>query len=692
MYGMDLWGGSSGEGLKMMEQYNIMGDCSMMLTLGMDPDSTAPDQITDLTAIDPTSNSVTLNWTSPYDSSFGGIVSYDLRYSSDPIVTEDDFNNAASILIAGDPDSAGMSKSYIIHELAFSTQYYFAVKASDIWGNKSLMSNVPNLATWDAPEINITPDSIAHIILPDTTIADSIVISNTSTVNSTLDYSIEFINNTFPGEIYARLMPVNRLTDDVYSKENPDPYKGMSIRGSGGPDLFGYEWIDSNDPQGPVYEWNDISSTGTLVTNWIPTSIYTGTDEGKAGPFTLGFNFKFYGIEYTNIYFYSNGFISFVDYDDAYMSNGTIPSSSDPNNIIAAVWDDLDGGTNGHVYYKTEENKFIVQYTDWPGYYGGTGPFTFQVVLNKNGKIIIYYKTVQGSSNSATVGIENFDGSDGLQVANNATYLESNLAVQFSAEPEWLIADNLSGTIYNGNSLAVILNFITEDLELGNYSLDVVVSSNDPDNPQWTIPVSMEVSEVPVELTSFTAENTSDVVILKWKTSTEKNNMGFEVERKISNNQSEVNQWVKIGYVKGNGTTTEPKDYSLKDNNLMSGTIQYRLKQIDFNGSAHYSNKIEITVNNIPTEFALSQNYPNPFNPSTSIRYDIPVQSDVTINIYDGLGRLIRTLIDGVKEPGKYTLTWDGRNNYNQSVASGFYICKIKAGKFINIKKMLMLK
>ncbi len=91
-----------------------------------------------------------------------------------------------------------------------------------------------------------------------------------------------------------------RLTEANTSnatKENPDLSKGTSIRGSGGPDLFGYEWIDSNEPGGPVYEWNDISTTGTLVTTWVATNIYPAVDEGKAGPFALGFNFKYYGID-----------------------------------------------------------------------------------------------------------------------------------------------------------------------------------------------------------------------------------------------------------------------------------------------------------------------------------------------------------------------------------------------------------
>jgi len=160
MHAMDLWGGSTGEGLQLMEQYNIMGDCTTLLTMGVTPDSTAPTQITDLAALDPTSNSVTLNWTAPLDSSFLGIVSYDLRYSTTPIVTNNDFENAPQVMVAGGPDTLGTPKSYILRDLNFNTQYYFAMKALDLWGNKSVMSNVPTMTTWSAPQIVVTPESI----------------------------------------------------------------------------------------------------------------------------------------------------------------------------------------------------------------------------------------------------------------------------------------------------------------------------------------------------------------------------------------------------------------------------------------------------------------------------------------------------------------------------------------------------
>ena len=555
------------------------------------------------------------------------------------------------------------------------------------------MSNVPYETTWEAPVISISPDSINCILTTGSVSSDSIMIANTSSGNSTLDYSIELMNNTFPGDIVARVIPVKKEMPADHSKINPGIYGGMSSRGSGGPDNFGYEWIDSNDPQGPEYVWNDISSTGTAVTGWVSTGSFDPLDEGVAGPLPIGFNFKFYGEVKYHVYLSSNGFITFDNITEDTYTNDPIPTPGMPDNIIAPFWDDLDGSSQGTVYYQQTPNKLIIQYTDWQRY-PASGSLTFQIVLQSNNQIYFYYNDMASTLNSSTVGIENMDGTDGLQIANNAAYVQNDLAVQISAEPEWLITNNFSGTVYNGNSFAVVLDFITEGLELGDYSMDVVVTSNDPNIPEWTVPVSMELMEVPVELTSFTAGSDADAVILRWNTATEKNNLGFEVQKKETVNQNSADNpdWKKIGFVAGNGTTAEPKIYSFKDENISNGTIQYRLKQVDLDGTVHFSDKIEIEINNIPKEFALSQNYPNPFNPATSVRYDISVQSQVTLNIYDGLGRLVKSLVNGVKEPGRYTITWNGRNNNNETVSSGFYIYKLKAGNFSAIKKMLLLK
>jgi hypothetical protein len=687
MYAMDLWGGSSGEGLKLMEQYNIMGDCTTLLTFGIEPDTIAPAQITDLTAFDPTSNSVTLNWTAPLDSSFLGIVSYDLRYSTTPIITNNDFENAPQVIIAGGPDTSGTQKSYIMHNLSFTTQYYFAIKALDLWGNKSVMSNVPTETTWSAPQISVTPDSLYCIIMPNETDTDSVMISNVTSFNSTLDYQVELINNTFPGQVIARVVQINETNTTAATKENPGLSKGTNVRGSGGPDVFGYEWIDSNEPGGPVYEWNDISTTGTLVTNWVPTDIYPAVDEGKAGPFSLGFTFKYYGVEYNNVWFCSNGFISFVDITDAGMSNDQIPASGIPNCLIAGIWDDLDGQTTGKVYYKQETNRFIIQYDNWPGYYSGTGPFTWQFVINKNGKIMLYYKTILGSSNSSTIGIENHSGNDGLQVAYNATYLQNNLALQFSAEPDWLLAENIEGTVYNDNTISVLLNFITEGLDSGDYSMDMVITSNDPVNPEIVVPIGMKITSiVPVELSSFTAENINDEVVLRWQTATETNNQGFEIERSQKSNVKSQTDWMKINFVDGKGTTTEKTDYIFREKITSPGKYVYRLKQIDFDGSVSYSPEIEIDITG-PKEFSLFQNYPNPFNPSTTIKFALPVKTNLVISVYNLLGEKVAEIFKGELEEGYHEVEFEAVN-----ITSGIYFYRFESEKFSAVKKMILLR
>ncbi len=176
---------------------------------------------------------------------------------------------------------------------------------------------------------------------------------------------------------------------------------------------------------------------------------------------------------------------------------------------------------------------------------------------------------------------------------------------------------------------------------------------------------------VPVELTSFTASVllNENAIQLNWSTTTETNNSGFEVERaRLRSSNYAVASWEKIGFVPGFGSTTEPKSYSFSDEDVTTGTHKYRLKQIDFDGSFEYSNEIEIEVDFTPKEFVLYQNYPNPFNPSTTIKYSLPVESQVSINIYNALGEMIEELVSKTQSYGNYEVTWNAQN-----YSSGIY-------------------
>jgi hypothetical protein len=194
---------------------------------------------------------------------------------------------------------------------------------------------------------------------------------------------------------------------------------------------------------------------------------------------------------------------------------------------------------------------------------------------------------------------------------------------------------------------------------------------------------------LPVELTSFNAVCRDKVVELKWRTATEVNNYGFNIERwETGNGKSET--WVKIGFVQGYGNSNSPKEYIFADLTPPSGKIQYRLKQIDFDGQFEYSGIVEVIIES-PTQFSLQQNYPNPFNPVTTIKYSIPsVGTGFSLSIlkvYDILGSEVATLVNEKQSAGNYEVQFDG-----SKLASGVYFYKLNNGNHSLVRKLLILK
>ena len=187
---------------------------------------------------------------------------------------------------------------------------------------------------------------------------------------------------------------------------------------------------------------------------------------------------------------------------------------------------------------------------------------------------------------------------------------------------------------------------------------------------------------VPVELTSFTHSFINNEVRLNWTTATEKNNKGFSVQR-----SSKGGGWEEISFINGNGTTTQKHTYSYTDRKLSNGLYSYRLKQRDYDGTEAYSDIITVNVSLKLDGFTISQNYPNPFNPATIISYQVPIQSNVQIEVLNVVGEKVAALVNEVKEPGYYEVTWDAT-----SMTSGIYFYVIRANDFSSIKKMLLMK
>jgi hypothetical protein len=204
-------------------------------------------------------------------------------------------------------------------------------------------------------------------------------------------------------------------------------------------------------------------------------------------------------------------------------------------------------------------------------------------------------------------------------------------------------------------------------------------------------PVSNQIYDaLPVELESFTASvSRSKSVQLLWKTMTEINNFGYNIERLADYNADEKFEsckWKKIGFVGGHGNSNSPLTYSYTDLNPGYGKVSYRLKQIDNDGKYMYSN-IVIVVMGAPGIFDLAQNHPNPFNNTSVIRYSIPQLSNVTLKIFNTLGEELETLVNEEKQTGTYEVTWNAAN-----LPSGVYFYRLQAGRFVETKKMILLK
>ena len=186
---------------------------------------------------------------------------------------------------------------------------------------------------------------------------------------------------------------------------------------------------------------------------------------------------------------------------------------------------------------------------------------------------------------------------------------------------------------------------------------------------------------LPVELSSFTSAVKDNTVTLNWTTASEKNNARFLVERMAEG------VWTDIGMVAGNGTTNNPNSYTFTDNNLNSGIYNYRLKQVDYNGSFEYLNLSNAVAIGVPNKFSLAQNYPNPFNPTTTILYGVPNDGLVTMKIYDINGKEIKTLVNEPKTAGYYTTVFNA-----SGLSSGVYFYKLTSGNFVIAKKMVIMK
>lgn len=353
-------------------------------------------------------------------------------------------------------------------------------------------------------DITVTPASFAVKLFENDRTTRVLTIDNTGVGD--LFYSLRIVPPDFGAALRkAGSSPFWRYPRAFYSapgKHEMDGRRGHPVlAGRGGPDNFGYTWRDSDDPSGPAFNWQDIAATG----NRIPDA----GDDDNLGPFALGFAFPFYDSVYTSFRFCSNGFISFSSTSSAF-SNNPVPSLGVPD-LVAPFWDDLEVRP-GAAYYRADGNKLIVQWHNVRRA-SGEGPYTFQLVLTPEGNILFQYLTVAGPANFCTVGIQNRQTSDGLEVAFNTNYVKDSLAVLISRPASWLAFTPRSGILASGRQQEVALEFSAAGLSsAATFHAELRVESNDLDEPSVPVQMTLEVLSLSDTTRHFPDPETTAVV------------------------------------------------------------------------------------------------------------------------------------------------------------------------------------
>lgn len=305
----------------------------------------------------------------------------------------------------------------------------------------------------------------------------------------------------FPDTIEVNLPDGGQTSMDLEFSNIGDAilrYK-ISTKHPFGHDAFGHYLCDSDNPNGPTFNWIDISEIGQII------DFGYNIDDGNSGWIDLGFNFNYYEHEYNRLKVCTNGWVTFMGGLLTNPGNLGIPDPMLPNDLLAVFWDDLNFEYGGQAYFYTNNlDSAVITWQDVPDS-RQEGIFTFQVILIAPDTIIYQYASMGPERlDECTIGIENKFATIGLEVAYNAPYVHDTLAVGFYlGEPdllEWISIDPDSGTIPPMDDVLVPVSFDASDLDDGSYSAILRILTNDLEHLVNHIPVTMNVGQVGINV------------------------------------------------------------------------------------------------------------------------------------------------------------------------------------------------
>jgi len=219
----------------------------------------------------------------------------------------------------------------------------------------------------------------------------------------------------------------------------------------------------------------------------------------------------------------------------------------------------------------------------------------------------------------------------------------------------------------------------------GSPDLAVGASSDQDGNAGGAVWILFgDASRLPVELARLDARVDAGAVTLTWKTASETGNVGFEVQRQSVDGSS----WSNLGFVEGGGTTSKPQTYRFEDASLpfSADSLQYRLKQVDTDGTTHLSDAVTIARRTVG-EADLRSVYPNPTTRRATVEVAVPTEAgEARLELFDLLGRTVRTIATGM-ESGRTTQTLEVSD-----LSPGVYFLRLRAAGTTTTQKLTVVR
>jgi len=332
---------------------------------------------------------------------------------------------------------------------------------------------------------------------------------------------------------------------------------------------------------------------------------------------------------------------------------GTSVSLSGNRALVGAYQDDDNGSDSGSAYVFEWNGSAWTQVAKLTASDGAASDyFGHSVSLSGNRALVGAYRDDDNGTDSGSAYVFEWDGSAWTQVAkltasDGAAYERFGYSVSLSGDR------------------ALVGAYLDDDN--GSFSGSAYV---------------LEVSApLPVELASFTAVPDGEAVVLAWRTASETNNAGFEVQHDAAG------AWHTLAFVAGQGTTAEGHAYTHRVEELAPGPHRFRLRQVDFDGQFAYSPEVAVTVD-VPGAYVLAAPYPNPFRGATTLRVAVAETQPVRVAVYDVLGQEVAVLHTGPLAGGTtHTLRFEAGG-----LPAGMYVVRAEGERFRASRTVTVLK